>query len=764
MLHHPIHAPSLTTSFVLLLGLLTGACGGGGGSGGTTPQQPPTTPPSDPPVAAHAGLLSLCAGDAEVRLHWNLPGSGYEAALFQGSSSTTVISGSPLVSPLPGSGTTVAATNGTETFFAMGIRPTGQSTWSLAGLPLRAVPNAPIYVDAAQTGGNGTSANPYGSLGTALQAAALVGGGNIWIRDGSYTGPFVVQPGVHVFGGFPRSAPFTLSNRNPEGLATTCTAGSLQSVFDLSIVGDRSVLDGIVVDGRSTALYGIDTEDNDIDLRSVTVTSCVDRGIRMRNSRTTEEAVIQMVNCRVQSNGADGASLQGPYRLTIDYCSFDSNVQEGLDCGNLDALNGGTSTLHVTASRFFGNGAEGLDASIAQPLGATTGSGRFEILIQNCLFEANAFDGLLLDQEHEAAPGWYANIIVRDSTARDNGRAGVHIDADADGDYLLHRVLTSANGTDGLWVSSETHAGHVIASACAFVGNLGAGARASLGNKAILTSHCLFAGNRGGGIATPLIEAAATSGIAHLQTNAFANTRQFANATVTSAAAALFENAPREYLRVTAETSGTLTVDPAPHVAVADHIEIGDDGVSRSVTSVVGSAVTIGSTPDFLRLPATLFGYGAAASVLDDLRLAAGNTVAGTGMAEAGAAAVDPGPLGAPNVTTTPGTGHAIPASVLWLQSCDPAVPTGPTSSQDVVLEFSAAIDVATITPTSLRVTDDNGTPVTALANVSGNQIILTPPGGGWGANPLRIELHAGIASVAGTGLSHPMIVPLNPR
>ena len=114
-------------------------------------------------------------------------------------------------------------------------------------------------------------------------------------------------------------------------------------------------------------------------------------------------------------------------------------------------------------------------------------------------------------QEHEAAPGWFASVDVRECTAKNNGRAGFHVDADGDGEYLLHRLRSTANGTDGVWISSETQAGQVVLSSCYLAGNLGAGARASLGNKPILASHCVFAGNLEAGLVSSFTASAAAS-------------------------------------------------------------------------------------------------------------------------------------------------------------------------------------------------------------------------------------------------------------
>src|SRR5262249_38743735 len=149
-----------------------------------------------------------------------------------------------------------------------------------------------------------------------------------------------------------------------------------------------------------------------------------------------EPSVVTICSCTVRGNGAEGVHLRGPFVLHLDGSRFDDNGQEGVDCSTLTALDRGTSGLTVTDCACGASGAEGPAASRAQPPLTTVGSGRFEVLIRGCRFEQNALDGLLVDQEHELAPGWYAHIVVRECEATGNGGCGVHVDADAAGDFL----------------------------------------------------------------------------------------------------------------------------------------------------------------------------------------------------------------------------------------------------------------------------------------------------------------------------------------
>ncbi|MGE3174042.1 MAG: right-handed parallel beta-helix repeat-containing protein [Planctomycetota bacterium] len=711
----------------------------------------------------HAGLISAAAGSGEVRVHWDPPASGFEFAIFHNDNSAAVLSGTQLTSP-PGTSATISGlANGATRYFAMGIRPTGSGgSYTLSGRVLRAVPFAPIYVDAnAGTNGIGTLGSPFNNLQAAATAAAGLGGGNLWLRDGTY-GRAVLSPGTHVYGGFPTGSAFTLANRNFASGATIVTATAGLSALDISLVGDRVVVDGLAVAGNNTALYGIDTEDTDLEVRSVTVRNCVDRGIRMRNSRTTETAVVELVNVASQQNGADGVSVLGAYSLFIDACSFDSNVQEGIDCGPLVALNGAglTSTVVITASRFANNGAEGLDASLDAPLTATGGAGAFDITIAGCNFTGNALDGCLIDQEHERLPGWTMRCVVRDCTASDNGLAGFHVDYDSAGEVLLHRNRASANGTDGVFISSEVSAGHAVVSACDLVGNLGAGMRTSLGNKVIAATHCVFSGNAEGGFLSLNKQSTATNCIFRLQANATQNVRLFGSATVTDPAAAVFQNAPNGFAKVLSHTNGALGLEQVASFAAGATVELADNGTAFAANQVNGTSVVLSGTPALRRTPAALAAFPSA-NVTENLQLAAGSVVAGLGMIEdTGFPAVNPGPFGAP-AGGTPGTADQLPGGLLWVDQVTPAPQQTLGSTAAVTLRFSSALNAGSISGTRVRVRDTNGNPVAAGFAPSFNSIQVNPPGGGWPAGALNLEVHVGITGSAGVVFSAPIVVPL---
>ncbi len=754
------------SALVLSLLVLLASCGGGGGSsgGGGGGGGGPLPTPAD--FAGHSGLLAAAAGNASARVHFRLPPAGYEAALFHSATSLSVVVGSPAQSGLSGSAATVTGLpNGQDRFFALGIRPVGGSTWTQAGQILRVRPLATtIYVDgAAAPGGNGTQGAPFRDLQSGLNAASVAGAANVYVRDGFYT-QGLVSPGTHLYGGFAQGAAFSLDGRAPTALLTRVQPSAGQPALDASLPGARIVIDGFSLEGQTTARYGIDHQNIDLDVRSVAIQRFADRGIRLRNTSTNENVKVQLVNCSVQQNGADGVSLNGPFELAIDASSFDANVQEGLDCGWLFALQGQTSSLRASHSRFANNGSEGVDASLDKPATATTGAGSFDVEFTSCTFVGNGLDGLLIDQEFEDltnATQWTARMLVRDCRAANNALAGVHIDFDGLGEALVQGLRAAANGTDGLLVTSETIGGMATASGCLFEGNLGAGLRVTsgTGNKVVAASHCAFLGNQLGGMLSPARESSATNCIFRLQPTPTQNVRALGNVVETSAAVAMFANAPSAFARVTANSSGTLTLAAPTPLVAGQTVEIGDDDVELSIAQTSGTTAVLSTAPTILRLPASLSGYPSS-SIADDLTLAPGAAAIGVGMTEAGAAAVDAGPLGGP-IALQPGAGALIAAPLFWLMEVTPKPGTGLSSSANVSLRFSANLDAGSVTPTSLRVVDAGGNVVAAGANAALNTVTLTPPGGGWPAGALRIELHRSLAAADATTFAAPQSYPL---
>ena len=465
------------------------------------------------------------------------------------------------------------------------------------------------------------------------------GGANVWVRDGQYTAAtLVINAGVHLYGGF--DAAFDLAGRDVSLVGTVINGVASQRAFDVVGSSPTVIVDGLRLDGGSVATFGLSVDETEIELRSVQVDSFANHGIRLINNTLLDEIDVQISNCAFTRNGADGLSLNGGFDLRVDGSSFDTNAQEGMDLDDLVALEGQKATLQVIGCRFFGNGAEGLDADLSAPLGGGAGGGSFEIEIRGCSFERNGFAGLLIDEEYENVPGWSADIVVRECQFRANRTAGVHIDADGLGSILLERVLANGNRGDGIWISSETDAGVVVISASVASGNLGAGMRATFGNRSIVASHCILAGNLGGGLISEVVESTATSCISYLQSNPWQGTRLSSTVDVTDPLAGAFQVAPEEYAYIVAQAQATLTLDVPVSFAPGVPVELSDDGTELVAMQVmdVGTTVVLDAAPDDFAVPGLLSSFAPAAGVDEDYTLPLGSPAEGQGLTPPGGA------------------------------------------------------------------------------------------------------------------------------
>lgn len=749
----------LRSSFLFLL--LTAACGGGGGGagngGGGGPIQPPA-PPATTPSPQLSGVVAAAAGAGTARIDCRLPGAGFEAALFQGASSGSTYAGAPVVANVTASPVLLGGlTDGVDAFFGLAVRASGTTAWSPVGSVVRTRPGAPLFVDAAASGAGAdglTPATALPSLTDALLVAGSQNGRNVWVRTGDYgNGPFPLGPNVHVAGGFDTT--FDLAMRDPAGAGTRLTGSSSQEIVSVLTGGADGSIDGLTIDGGNSVLKGIDVVDGDVELRSLVVRRCADRGIKATVTTATPNRRLQVVGCSVTENGSDGLSSAGPIDLRLDLSRFDGNGEEGADVDDLQAPDNGAVSLHVTGCRFFGNAFEGLDVDLAAaPL--AVGVGTFDVRIENSRFEVNGLDGALIDQEHEFSPGFRATIVVRGCVCRGNRLAGLHLDADANGTYRLERLRCTANAGDGLSVTSETNAGEILLQTSWFAGNLGVGARLATGNKILLASHCAFAGNQAGGMRSDAGACAATNCVFVRQAVPLTNTTGAGNVDA-GTSSAVFLRAPTAFTVVSAANGGSLTVADGASFGPGTSVAAGDDGNHLLVVQQAGDSVVLDAAPVAFVTPGTLAAYPGS-SVTDDLRLAVGSPAIGQGLAPPGAAVTDAGPHGAA-AGGEPGIVEPFAPTALNLSAAAPALSTGLTATTPLVLTFDGPIDVASVTPDRVRVLNA-GTAIPVGLSVAGNTLTVSPTGAGWSGAP-TLQLLPGLQGTDGSPLAGALVAPL---
>lgn len=733
----------------------TGGGGGGGGGGGTLVPPPRATQPPFTPA-----LLACAASSGALRADYALPGSGYEAALFVGTDRATLFAGTPLALAAGSRSLVVRGlSDGLEHFVGLALRSASSSPWTPSGLVLRARPAAPIHVDAAadpRVADGRTPATAFADLSSALITAALAGGGNVLVRDGEYAaGGLLVFPGTQVCGGFDQD--FQLEPREPRAGRTILRGTTGTQVLAVGAGGADVVLDGLVLDGAGTFPVGIDVDASPVELRSVTVTRFATRGLRLRNANTSSAPDVLIAGCAFADNGGDGVSGSGAFDLRVDASVFDANVQEGFDFDDLVAGDGQTIDLSITNSRCFGNGTEGVDVDFAAPAIPGAQPGAFRVDVRGCRFENNGLAGILLDVDYETAPGWSADLVVRECYARGNGGDGFHVDGDAAATVTLFRLLASCNGGDGIEVTSETAPGIAVVCASVALGNAGAGVRAALGNRPIVASHCAVAGNAQGGFASTFTISTVSSSITHLQLGPAAGFELLGSIDVADPALPVFAWAPRAYATVLAQSLGSLTLSASPGIAIGDALELADDGALLRVAGVTGNAITVEPAPSPARVPATLLAFDAVGRhVVEDFRLADRSVALGRGLAPSGQS-VDPGPFGAPGAGT-PGFPDLVASPLLRVRDVTPAPVLGLALDAALDVAFSAPLDASTLNSARVRVIGASGNELQATRAIDGERLRITPPNGVW-PEPFRVELHAGLRGADASPFLTPVVL-----
>ena len=747
-------------SLSVLLVLPLAACGGGGKApdGGSDGPGGPIEPPGALAITA-PGITRAAPLATAVRVDLVLPASGFEAALFGAATKDAVFAGPPLAAALT---EPFAIVEGlapeSHQFFGLGVRaspgPDGEAPYVQAGAVVRVHTDEPIYVDALadpDIADGLTPATAFPDLLTALLTASAQGGGNVLVRAGTYTvGSAALLDDVDLYGGF--DAAFDLATRGAE--ESVVTGGvSGQGMLVVLGQGEPNVIDGLHLDGGAQAAFGIDVSDVDAEVRGCLIERCASRGIRLRNAPGEPAREVLVAGSTSRLNGADGLSLSGAFRLQVEGSRFDSNVQEGLDCDDLIANDGDVAELFVRGCGFFGNGSQGLDGDLAPPAVPGTLGGLFDVRVVDSAFELNGAEGLLIDQDHEGVPGLRAEILVHGVRARANALEGVAVDADAESNVCVHRLASAANGSDGLWISSETNAGIAVVSASALFGNRGAGLRASLGNKPLAASHCVLAFNEEGGIDSETVTSTASSCVFYLQTSPWTGTEVEAEVVIDAALPPPFGNAPEAYALAVAESEGSLTLATDPGAFVGMSAELANDGVEREVVQAGGTLLAVEPPPEAFLVPGAVFLFAAGAPVVEDWAPAAGSPLLGAGLAPAAGPAFDAGPFGA-GAGGAPGSLAPTEPEPFRVAATTPPPTAGLGQDEQLRIAFAGGgLDPATLVPGAVEVLGPGGL-LAATVVIDAGQVLVAPPGGGWGPGPLSVRVHGVLGAEDGRPLA----------
>jgi hypothetical protein len=769
----PRAVSALATLLTTCLAASCGSGGGGSGGGGGDSGGPPDTSQILPTV----GLLSVAAGevspaqadDGLIQARWDareLGGAGVQVGLFLATDKDSVYLGAP-VHTAADQGSVVLNGLPEDQVHWLGLAvDEGGGQYRPVGVLMSATPGTVIYVDAASAAVNPDGSSPATAfpvlIDAVLVASGLGGAGlaaNVWVAGGTYADVAVpLNPGVHVYGSFP--ADFDLSQRDPLLAAdrSVLVAQSGKAVAEVTGGDPGAVLDGFEIDGTG-ATFGVDVDSSPARLSALEIRDCAGRGIRLRSLSTTSNYRVTVARCAVTGSGAQGLSLEGAFKLDVEGSRFSVNGLEGIDLNDLVAPDGVTAGLEIRDSVFFGNGEEGVDCDLGAPPLAGAGSS-YSVLIDGSRFERNGWKpgpaapgGLRIDIEYEAFDGWSAEIVVRGCTSRANLGPGFDLDLDAASTTFLHRILASANGGDGLLVTSESAPALAIVSTSILTGNRGAGARAggatSNANVPVLLSHSIVAGNGEAGLASERVESSAASSVAWLQPAPWSGAggvRERGLALGADPLDPVFTRVPVTYREVVFFNGFALALDDASDLVVGDLVEVADDGQDRFINSFTGPfEVVVDGIPSSLDVPALFTRFEAGGDVIEDWSLVAGSAAEGAGMPPPAGPAPDAGVFGAP-LGGAPGDEGPVSPPLFRVGAATPPTTTPLATGDDIAVAFAGGtLDSLTI-PGNVQVRDGNGDVVTIPAPVLVNdELVVSPPGGGWPVGPLTLELFSGL-------------------
>ena len=718
-----------------------------GGARGPVPRTPPS-------FALPTVLLGAVGGDGSATLRWEAKAQD-EYAVYRASSRDAVFSGSPVAAGLTQDRITISGlTNKQRTFFGLGLRRRGSlETYVPAGPAVAVRPSAPIYVDASASanGADGkTPATAFPKLEQAFLAAAIDGGGNLWLRQGRYPATALsMPPETAIYGGF--AADFDAEARALGDARSQLVGGAGQAI--LVGLGGRITVDGLRFDAKAGATIAVDAVDTKLVVRGCEIVGCSDRGLRLRNSGLSPLRT-EIVATVSNSNLADGLSAAGAFALTLVGCDFSANVQEGVDIDDLIAPEGVEVRVSAEGCRFFANGSEGLDVDLAAPLVTGPKGARFVVDVRGCAFVENGLDGMLIDHDFEAAAGWSASISVRESLARGNGLAGFHVDVDGAGSLHLHRLLASANRGDGIHVSSETRPGIAVVTSSVAMNNQGRGLRASFGQVAILATHCITSGNALGGFASEAANSAASSSIAHRQSEPWQNAHPFASVTGTTDT---FVHAALAYGRVV-EANGVRVRLEGATAQPGSTLELADNGLARRVLSLDAGITVLDAALASAKLPAPIALFAEGASVREDWRLHPDSPAIGAGLSNG--SVIDCGVWSAP-LAGDPGFADMRPSNFVVLTAVTPNPSSGIAANAALQLDFSRVLSAASVDEISVVARDKDQNALAVTRTVNGTRLTLSPPAGGWPLPFVDFELHRSLRSSDDLPFVSPMAMRL---
>lgn len=614
----------------------------------------------------------------------------------------------------------------------------------------------PLYVDlAAAPGGDGSAPDrAFRAINDGVVAAlGLVGGANLLVAQGSYVEEVALLGAIHVWGGYPSGF---VGARDPALHATRVTPGAGAAVgLRLFASESPTIVDGLTFDGGGSVPVGIDVRNADLCLANVQVLQFAGEGLACNSRQRISRLRLHRV--ALAGHGAEGLQATGAFRASFAQSSFSANGHEGIEFDDLSVETNDRSTLRVWRCAISGNVEDGVDAEFDEldPLsGSSSQGGTIDVAIEECVVERNGACGVLLDVDYDAGDGVLAQVLLRDNVVRANGGRGIELDGDQHALYVLVGNRTAANRLGGVRAGSDAldggRATYLIANHADF-GAGGAGFEL-FGGADALFSHVAISGAAGRSLDG--------NGPARFVNGAIWGAAAPIDATVEQsfladggggagcfAGPVAFERAPsRSFFLAAVGGIDRLPLPAGAALVAGETIEIDDDGVARSVTSVTSGEARF--APALAAPPAagSFVAVFAGTSVAESFALPLGSSWIDRGDAlerDLDGSATDVGVLGGRLAAFAASeAGGYLP---LLVERLEPAMGSADVAPVALAVRFTKPLDGASVDATSFAVTAA-GLAVPGSLSVAGATVTFTPTVP-FTAGPLVIALGAALAA-----------------
>ncbi|MFQ5653283.1 MAG: right-handed parallel beta-helix repeat-containing protein, partial [Planctomycetota bacterium] len=492
-----------------------------------------------------------------------------------------------------------------------------------------AVPNPVRYVDSsAPPGGDGLSpASAYSSMAAAAFFSQGLGGVNFYVAGGVYIPNPVLFEGQFAYGGFASGSPMTLADRDP-GLHSTQFQGNSDYPFDVVTLKPGTLLtglDGVSVAGTMAAQVGIFAEDAFVRITNCQIFNVGVQGIDLRSHFADDLTIEGIVRgCLITNCGSEGIRIDGIPDLSIDNNLIRDCVNEGIESQWIYGSSGIDARVDITRNRIERCGDEGIDLDIAE-VSETDPSlsqgARVRAFIRNNVIVESGQFGINLDIDYENSDGIDFRARVEDNEVRANAFGGLRIDGDARASFRVARNVFSANGGPGVTIVGTFKGPSTRLLFNRILANRGGGI--AVEDLAVVeVRHCLIRGNAGPGVR-------ALRGFADITDSIIMENQGVLDATFLRHCLLDGESLPPNAgpgvvvgdpllehhpaliaFSAAGGTGAEIPVADAGEWAPGDLAEIRDDGVGRTVTTVLGDRIVVDPAPP---LPArsldALFNY-----------------------------------------------------------------------------------------------------------------------------------------------------------